>query len=292
MSDLEHEGHELARIHAKNNDRKYFCHFTGFLEGIVASGFLERGEVEPLIAECKEFVSRISDADAQDIVQDFECDLLEFEALADVIEYRQRKIDSSCSKSALNRFLGYCRGIVCDGVIKYAEAEGIVWYIQCNPELLNNTGVPAIYACCLDALADGILDSSESAEICDTIGFVIGDSYGDTGIAQSFGVANFSEMQLSSLEDDLDGAVVVLTGVFETKPRSVLEDKLAEFGAIITRHISGKTDLLIVGGQASRDWLEMNRGTKIKKAQEMRLSSNSPQFISESQLLRKMGEYP
>lgn len=68
MQDFEHGGPELARINRRNNDKKFFCHFTGFLEGISASGYLETGEVAPLLAECEEFVRRVRDGDALDII--------------------------------------------------------------------------------------------------------------------------------------------------------------------------------------------------------------------------------
>ena len=55
MSNFEVGGSRLARVHKLENDRKWYCYFTGFLEGIAASGQLEVGEVEPLLAQCREF---------------------------------------------------------------------------------------------------------------------------------------------------------------------------------------------------------------------------------------------
>lgn len=80
----------------------------------------------------------------------------------------------------------------------------------------------------------------------------------------------------------------MLTGTFKTTPRRDFEDGLAALGATITRHVSGKTDFLVVGGEASRDWIEMNRGTKMRKAQELRLKAEKPGFVSEAQLLYLM----
>ncbi|MBB05767.1 MAG: hypothetical protein CML03_09635 [Pseudooceanicola sp.] len=290
MVALEVGGSELGRIHLKNNELKLACHFTGFLEGILASGYLERGEVEPLIAECIEFVRYVSDGDADDIVQDFEINLLSHDLIQDTVLYRLRDIDRACQKSALNRFLGFCRGIVCDGVITSGEAETTLQMLDEAPGLRNVVGIRQIEISCRDALEDGVLTQDESLEICDAIGCVVGDCYGDTGLAQTMGVANFHEYQLGDLDSCFEGATVVLTGKFATFPRSNFEDLLQEYGAKIARHVSGKTTYLVIGGEASRDWVELNRGTKMRKAQEVRLKSEVPYFVSESQITRLMQE--
>lgn len=42
----------LAHIHWEANTAKYTGYFTGFLEGIVASGAIEPSEVEALLDMC------------------------------------------------------------------------------------------------------------------------------------------------------------------------------------------------------------------------------------------------
>lgn len=288
MSELEQGGRELGRIHAENNDKKLFCHFTGFLEGIAASGYIERGEVEPLIAECIEFVKRSADCDASDLVQDFEADLMEHETIVDAVSFRTAQIDNNCSKSALNRFLGFCRGIVCDGVITIEEAQSLRDTISTQTELRQVVGINQIETSVRDALEDGIVSDCESQELCAVIGNVVGDCYGDTGLAQTSGIANYEEFRLDDISVDLAEKIVVLTGKFKANPRKDFEQELEALGACVSRSVSGKTDFIIVGGEASRDWIELNRGTKIRKAQELYAKFSRPNFVSESQILRMM----
>lgn len=288
MSIFVHEGDDLGRIHAKSNTSKLHCHFTGFLEGIIASGAIEAGEVEPLLAECTEFISLIYDGDASDIVQDFEADLLEHETLQGAVEIREQKIDSACEKSSLNRFLGFCRGVACDGLITIEEAHEITRRIESNPTFSRAVGVRQIFISCLDAIEDGIVDDEESNEICEAIGAVVGDCYGDTGISQPDGVANFEETRLGDINADLEAKIIVLTGKFRVVPRTGFEEDLAGLGAIVTKSITKKTDYLIVGGKASRDWIEMNRGTKMRKAEKMREQGEKLEFLSEAHLLNLM----
>lgn len=286
---MDHNGRALGAIHRVANDRKFFCHFTGFLEGVAASGMIEQGEVAPLLAECRTFITRIADPDASDILDDFEAELLEHETVTQMVETRAERIDPSCAKSALNRFLGYCRGIVCDNIITTSEAEGIVRLVELSPALVETVGVREIYNTCRDAVEDGIVTPDEGALICDAIAAVVGDCYGDTGLSNVFGVANVAEHRLQSFPDEIIERSVVLTGTFRTSPRSLLERQLSELGAEIAKSVSGRTDYVIIGGTASRDWIEVNRGTKLRKAMELRLRGKGPQFVSEWQLLGLMG---
>lgn len=292
LGDFEHGNELLGKIHGEANFNKVFCHFTGFLEGIASSGYIETGELEPLIAESLEFLEKFEDVDANDVIQDFQAEVLEHSMIADAVEMRVAEIDPDCEKSGINRFLGFCRGVVCDGIVTVEEANAILAKIQQNPKFLEVVGVKQIQLVCIDAVEDGIVDDHESYSICEAISMIVGDSYGDTGIAQTSGVANFNEFRLNDLWIDLEGRTVVLTGNFKEKPRSRFEERLADFGAIVTGHVSGKTDFIIIGGEASRDWIEMHRGTKMKKAQEILLKSDNPKFISESQILRLISNAP
>lgn len=288
MARLPVGGRSLAKIHAANNNKKYFCHLTGFLQGVVASGYLEKGEFAPLLVECKEFFDRIGDADAHDILQDFEADLLDYETIAACAASRSEEIDATCEKSALNLFLGFCRGIACDGVIKAREANLLVDILVKRKELLKAPGILEIYNTSLDAIEDGIVDQAEAEEIARAISAIVGDSYADTGLSNAFSAAVFEEYKFANFKEELVGSTIVLTGSFKTFPRSRLEDRLSWLGAKLSNAVSGYTDFLVVGGEVSRDWIEMNRGTKIRKALELRQKSATPRLVSESQLMRNL----
>jgi hypothetical protein len=288
MSDFEHGGKNLAKVHKKANDKKYFCYFTGFLEGVAASGEIEIGEVSPLIEQCQEFAQNVSDPDAIDFVQDFEAEILEHGSLTDAIHYRSQEIDIACDKSSLNRFMGYCAGIACDDLIKLKEAAGIVAYAEDNPFILNDNAAAAIVYCCKDALIDGVIDVEESADICIAITALVGDSYADTGISSLGGVPAFPEGKLPVPIEKLEGQTLVFTGNFQVTPRRILEDELAEFGAIIAQSITKKTDFVIVGSEAARDWVFTHKGTKLSKALDLYEENGRPIFISEAELKKTL----
>lgn len=285
MSELEVGGHVLGKIHRANNDKKYFCYFTGFLEGIVASGAIETGEIEPLIAQCEDFVRNVNDCDANEIIEDFNADLLEHVSLTDAIEYRNREIDEQCKKSAVNRFLGFCAGISCDNIISELEAKALIVRGVSRPEILADPVARNLVYLCEEALDDGIIEPQESSEICEAITRLVGDAYCDTGISE---LGNMPVVEIHRLNGDLayfDGATVVLTGAFSVRPRRKIEEKLVELGCQISKSVSKKTNIVVIASEASRDWVHTHKGTKMIKALSLREEYGSPQFVQEADLL-------
>ncbi len=290
LGDLEHGGRILAKIHARTNDKKYFCYFTGFLDGVAASGMLETGEISPLVEQCAEFAQNTKDEDAMEFLRDFELDLLEFASIRDAVHYRSKEIDKECQKSDLNRFMGFCAGIACDGIITLDEAKRVVDFGAIGSSILEDPIAGAIVYCCSDAILDGVIDGQESVDICDRITALIGDSYADTGISSLGSVPLFPEGELPKKLIEIDGSAFVLTGNFEISPRRILEDELSEYGANIARSVTKKTDFVVVGHEAARDWVFTHKGNKLAKALSMYYETGRPVLISESQLKRSLIE--
>lgn len=289
MSDFETGSPALGRIHKASNDKKFFCYFTGFLEGILASGGIEVGEVEPLIVQCKDFVSNVSDGDAFDIVEDFDAELLAYESVMDIAEIRSDRIDQGCEKSAVNRFLGFCAGIACDDIITDREATSLIDLAASNPTVLNDIHVRTLVNTCIEALEDGIVEKHESVEICNVITRLVGDAYCDTGISSLGNIPALNTIRLDDADTQLDGKHLVLTGAFSISPRRLIEDELSARGAEVMKSVSRKTDYVVVATESSRDWIQTHKGTKLIKALELQDKHGRPDFIPEANLLRALG---
>lgn len=289
MHDFEVGGALLGKVHRERNDKKYFCYFTGFVEGVCASKALEDLEIDPLISQCQDFLHNIGDADANDILEDFEAQLLDFAMLNDVVSVRSEAIDKSCTKSSINRFLGLCAGVACDGRITLDEAQALLNYIADHPEILADPFVRTLDAVCYDAVSDGIIDPTEEAEITGCITRLVGDAYCDTGLSELGAVPVFDVHDLENGLLDIDGKAVVLTGNFAVRPRRELEAALTDHGAIIAKSVSRKTDFVLVAAESSRDWIHTHKGTKIVKALELREASSLPRFLGEAQIMGLLG---
>lgn len=289
MVSLEPGGSDLAAIHKLSNDKKYYCYFTGFLEGVAASGNIEVGELEPLLTQCVEFVENLDEADAREILEDFRADLLDFDSILDIAEYRAREIDRSCPKSSTNRFLGFVAAIACDDIITEKEAVAVVGLAEENGAILEDPFARNVVNLCKEALDDGIVEPSESAEICAGISRLVGDAYCDTGISSLGGTPDFTTASIGGDPAALEGKRFVLTGSFSISPRRIIEERLREYGAETTKSVSKKVDYIVIAEDASRDWVHTHKGTKIIKAMNLRDSHGRPDFVSERELLALVG---
>lgn len=286
MTDYYHNSPGLGRVHGERNDKKHFCYFTGFLEGIAASGDLELGEVEPLIKQCIDFVKLNSEPDARDIIEDFSAELLDYDTVIQLEEIRSELIDSGCEKSSTNRFLGLCAGVACDDLITLSEAIVLLRRIDQSSHLLNDPFVRSLRFCLQDAIEDGEIDVLESVEICKSITKLVGDCYADTGVSSFGNVPDFSDLMVQLDWSDCEGLSFLLTGQFRTSPRSEMENELEALGLTKAKSVSKKLDLIIVAGEASRDWIHTHKGTKIVKALELREKTGKPQFVSENEMFK------
>jgi hypothetical protein len=275
----------LERVHREANNSKFSGFFTGFLEGILASKKVEDGELEPLVITCMNVLKRLVDGDAYDILEDFKAEVLEFEQLVDIVDFRKRHLNPDCEKTELNRFMGYCSGIACDGHITLEEAKGVLEFTTAYPKILVDPIAKTIALTCLDALDDGVIDANESELICEAISNLVGDSYSDTGISSLEVTPIFQEAIISEMSE-LAGATVVLTGNFETKPRRLLEKRLLDFEITSKSSPCKKTHFVIVANESSRDWKYTHKGNKIVRALQLREENGAPQFISESAVMR------
>lgn len=276
----------LAKVHFDANDKKFFCFFTGFLEGVLASQKLEEGEVEPLLAMCKEFIDRWSDGDAGDFLLDFEAEIFELDSVKVAVEIRLDDIDLSCDRSAMNRFLGLAAGVGCDGKIFDSEAQVLVEFSMDHPSILDDPYCRALIDDCKDALEDGVVDADEAEAICDSITRLVGDAYADTGIAALGNVPVFDSISIKNEVDPFGGKSFVLTGEFSINPRQLIVDRIVERGGLVAKSVSKKTDYVVVADGASRDWVLTHKGTKIIKAQELRECFERPDFLREGEILR------
>ena len=288
MTKLEVGGVELARIHRASNDKKFFCYFTGFLDGIAASGYLEPGEIAPLVSQCDDFVANIDDADARDILEDFKCEVLEFETIRDCVTVRSTSIDAFCDKSSLNRLLGFCAGIACDDKVSLREAEIMLDRLRSSSVLASQPILRALENVVADALDDGIVSHDESVEICTIISTLVGDCYADTGLSALGQTGVFQCCGLDPFLSDFNHSVFVLTGNFELRPRRLIEDAIVAKNGRIAKSITNETDYLVIAGEASRDWVATHRGGKIMKAEDLRSKRGRPEFLSEAALLKNL----
>ncbi|MBA4489577.1 hypothetical protein [Paracoccus sp. S1E-3] len=120
-------------------------------------------------------------------------------------------------------------------------------------------------------------------QIIEAISRIAGDSFAATGLPEISASVGVEEWIIADPRT-LDRANFVLTGTFAIAPRSRLSTALQALGMIERGTVNWKTDYLVIGGKPSRDWLEPNRGGKIKQAIFYREHGAPIRFVTEAQI--------
>ena len=261
--ELAYESDILGTIHERANTAKNHCFFVGFLDGVAANERLDCTELEPLLAECEAICRLVRDEDAAEILEeaaaghhDTPKELLNL--LLQIAEVRSQYIDSSCRRSSANRLLGFCAGVNCDSIITTREAKELFERLSSEHDLDEDPRIVSLKYALLDALEDGTIDPAESEEISRLITRLVGDSYADTGIPSSETIPVIQDLDAVD-ENSLDGCNTVVTGSFSYGTRGEVVRRLEEFGAVVQKNPSGKTDIVIIGSEGSPHWTYKHR---------------------------------
>lgn len=283
----------------KANDRKREVYWIGFLEGTLSSNAIELGEEEAILAEGAKFIEFFEDPDAADLVQDIQArcfsgqnDLMS--ALESIIADKRDdllKAAPYCDLDEINEFLGFCAGVVCDGLILESEAKAMLARFR-GSKILSESPVFRNLGRALEAaLSDKSLSEAESDEIREWIAKLVGDGLIDTGVPNIGNVSQFDAPITDSAEVRLQGSYFVLTGPMSMGPRRYIISEIERCGGKVTPSTNRRTDYIVVSSTASKNWRTSHFGTKIEKAQKLISEGYKMRFVSETALAQALEEH-
>lgn len=283
---------EISIYSSKWNKRKSICYWVGFLEGIQSSGSVEKKEIPALYAEAEAFLNLFPDADADDLLQDFQanCHIDDndlFEQISCIIDQKIEEIaafEDEKEKDILNRFLGFCSGIICDGTITSLEAQTLFSCFSRQPTLNRHTLFNTLKSSFSEILNKSHFETSELQEIYEWLSQLVGDGYWDTGIPNIGRSSPLSSMIYDPSAISLNGKIIVLTGPMRLGTRQYITEKLENLGATVGGRVTQKTNFVVISRNASQNRKTTHFGTKIEKAILLRSSGVSIDFMSETAL--------
>lgn len=190
-------------------------------------------------------------------------------------------IDARFDRS-VNELIGISRGVIADGVVNKSEAEYLLSWIKGNLAFAERYPFNILYKRLAEALADGFLDEHEQSDLFDLLYRLTGGE----SISDEVGSMSTS----LPLDDPMPtvefaGKGFVFTGVFTSGPRKQIEGIVRDLGGVVQKQVSGRTDFLVIGDIASRDWIHSNYGRKIESAANYRDKGAPVAIISESHLM-------
>ncbi|SEL62839.1 AAA domain-containing protein [Roseivivax marinus] len=276
--------------------RKRGFYWLGFLEGVAASNAIEDGEAEALVNEARE-MDAFFGADAEVSISDglgYALELSGGDVMA-AIEFHAEAVrddlddpDLASDKDAVNTFLGFCAGIVCDGRITSEEARKIHARFHADSRLAEAPMFAQLRWAVDGALADAVLDDDEAEEIREWLAALVTDGHADTGVANIGGVVAPTDPITDPAEVDLEGKTFVLTGKMSMGPRSLIGQELARRGAALKGSVTDKTDFVVVSNTASLHWTATHYGTKIEAARKKIDDGHPMRFVAEHALAQAL----
>lgn len=285
---------DIDRIQKNANDRKREVYWIGFLDGALSSNRIEPGEEAAILAEADKFVEFFEDPDASDLAADIRArcfsgqnDLMA--ALEDVIADKRREIQAEApysERDEVNEFLGFCAGVVCDGLILPAEADAILARIRSSDTLASSPVYRDLWRATEAALADRVLSDDESEEIRQWIALLVGDGYVDTGVTNIGNTAQLDEPITDPALIEFEDKCFVLTGPMRMGTRDFIIQEIERCGGEVGKSVVRRTDYVVVSSNASKNWRTTHFGMKIERAKELIVEGYKLRFVSEHALER------
>lgn len=178
---------------------------------------------------------------------------------------------------AVQEMLGFAQGIVTDGIVNVDEVEGFRVWLRHNPDVCVDFPGKQIHDRLSQIFADGRVDEDER----DDLRLLLEDLTGF--VPTSPIVKRSSLLPLSEPAPPLlfEGECYVITGRFVYGARKLVRAELERRGARVDDDITRRTDILLVGSLASRDWIQSPYGRKIERAIEYRGAGKRPAIVAE-----------
>lgn len=183
----------------------------------------------------------------------------------------------------INELIGLAHGIIADGKTNQAEAEYLQKWLAANGHVTENPLINTLLHRVSLYLQDGVLDTSESEELFETLKAFTGGDF------------ELGEMQKSTTLPFCQPAPVIeypgrrfcFTGTFGFGSRKECEAAVKERGAS-AGGIAMKTDYLVIGIYATDAWAHSSYGRKIEEAATFRSQGYPVRIIGEEYWLTSL----
>lgn len=186
----------------------------------------------------------------------------------------RKKINYSEETICIRELNEYLDMIIQDSNVSQEELYPLCDWLSSNTHLSGQYPYDEIYCMVNDVLTDGIVDSSESVELCQRIKEIINPLSSNNIFVDEEYTIDFTNKNF------------VITGEFKNGyKREFIKEQIIKKGGYVKGDVSKKTDYLIVGSDGSDQWSQGNYGGKIKKAIE-----NGIKIIKEETYLRNIEE--
>lgn len=183
---------------------------------------------------------------------------------------------------AADELVGLCRGVLADGAVSSQEARFLLDWCERNAHLAGDYPFKYLYRALHGALADGVLDSEEEADLLGTLTALVG---GETHVqARNQVIASLSTtlpLCRPAPRIEFSGRTFVVTGTFAYGARANVTKAIHDRGGEVKGTITKKVNYLVIGEIGSQAWKHSAWGRKIEQAVGLRDQGAALRIVSE-----------
>lgn len=188
-------------------------------------------------------------------------------------------LDNNVSK-AFDQLSGICKGLLADGVVNEVEAQFFWDWLRRYSITDAGWALDAVVDRVKAIYADGVVTDDERLDLKAIMEEITGDHAGDVSVDPRSTALPLDNPQPEPIE--FVGKVFSITGRFAFGTRPKVLDVITTRGGVAGDSMPTlKTDYLVIGTFASRDWIETSYGRKIERAVELRSEKSGIAIIGE-----------
>lgn len=261
-----------SRFNQARNLTKSLMALQGILKGLVADTKLNELEILyletwitshsalPLEGDVLDLQDNISTILSDGVISYAELKDLQ-EQINDILDYGE--IAPSCIEDLTNELLGFVSGISADNTVTIEELEGLLAWLNDNPECAKHWPGDVLSKKLIEILEDGIVEPEELEDLTETCKMIAGQQFLETGAAAGM-ATEFCATQLDFLPSSF--STICFTGKFLQKTRAQLKTQAENLGIKPVKDVTQSLDLLVIGSLANPNWRFTSHGRKIEKA--------------------------
>lgn len=174
--------------------------------------------------------------------------------------------------------LGIITGIMADGQLHDLEVKMLHTWLTENRSVAATWPGSLVLNAIESAIEDGAIDQQERIDLVRLLSGLSTNQFAETG-------SSSAEIIALPVDNTCDvvllKAKVCLTGDFQLGPRAHCEELTLKAGALVRDTVTGKTDFLVLGANASPSWAHTSFGRKIQQAIEAQREGCKIKIISE-----------
>lgn len=161
--------------------------------------------------------------------------------------------------------------IINDSVITIEEANSLLDWMYSHSDLEGFYPYDKIFNLIDDILSDGIIEANEEHELLELL-----DAY--------------INPQTTKLKVNVNSKVICLSGEFDYGSKSEVEQFFVSKGAKISKTVTKKIDILVLGETGNVAWKYGNYGTKYEKAQQLNEKGANILVYKENDIIGYLGD--